>query len=382
MKDFMNMAIIDVIREYPEVGIILEENGVGCVTCSVGTCLLKDVMKIHYMPERQSHEVMKKIEMIISEDEIDATGNDIQRVMAIQSENQSQMAATMNVAGENVENMEKMENPLHELVEEHIYIKKVLAIIPEVCISFQEKRKVDILLLNEIVGFIKNYADKYHHAKEEEILFRYAPEGFAPIKAMLEEHEIGRNFVKSALLASDQGNVDGTVESLLGYMKLLEAHISREDTVLYPWFARTMGENSMKKLEEKFKAANNSFGIGYGSDYESWADKIHEEIKLASVRTTEYINTDEKLIEKLIKHEGVEINHMVLPGGETIPGHETANDIFFIILRGEISVQLNNEKWRKYRSGQIVELPKGIRMELKNEGTETYEMFIVRVPNK
>ena len=40
-------AIQDVMKSYPEIGGILERFEIGCVTCKVGICLLKDVVSIH-----------------------------------------------------------------------------------------------------------------------------------------------------------------------------------------------------------------------------------------------------------------------------------------------------------------------------------------------
>ena len=40
-------AIQDVIGNHPEIGDILARYDIGCVTCKVGICLLKDVVSIH-----------------------------------------------------------------------------------------------------------------------------------------------------------------------------------------------------------------------------------------------------------------------------------------------------------------------------------------------
>lgn len=42
-----NQAIQDVMQNYPEIGEILKRYDIGCVTCKVGICLLKDVVSIH-----------------------------------------------------------------------------------------------------------------------------------------------------------------------------------------------------------------------------------------------------------------------------------------------------------------------------------------------
>ena len=40
-------AINKVIAEHPVIGEILERYDIGCVTCGVGICLVKDVVSIH-----------------------------------------------------------------------------------------------------------------------------------------------------------------------------------------------------------------------------------------------------------------------------------------------------------------------------------------------
>lgn len=40
-------SIQDVMQSYPEIGGILARYDIGCTTCKVGICLLKDVVSIH-----------------------------------------------------------------------------------------------------------------------------------------------------------------------------------------------------------------------------------------------------------------------------------------------------------------------------------------------
>ena len=56
-------AIQDVMQTYPEIGEILVRYDIGCVTCKVGICLLKDVVSIHGL----SKEDEAKIELEINE---------------------------------------------------------------------------------------------------------------------------------------------------------------------------------------------------------------------------------------------------------------------------------------------------------------------------
>ncbi len=46
-NDLGDTAIQDVITDHPRIGEILSGFEIGCVTCKVGICLLKDVVSIH-----------------------------------------------------------------------------------------------------------------------------------------------------------------------------------------------------------------------------------------------------------------------------------------------------------------------------------------------
>jgi len=54
-------AIQDVIQSYPEVGEILNRFEIGCVTCKVGICLLKDVVAIHGLSKEDETRIEQEI---------------------------------------------------------------------------------------------------------------------------------------------------------------------------------------------------------------------------------------------------------------------------------------------------------------------------------
>lgn len=54
-------AINRVIEQHPEIGAILSKYDIGCVTCGVGICLVKDVVAIHALGD----EIERKIEQDI-----------------------------------------------------------------------------------------------------------------------------------------------------------------------------------------------------------------------------------------------------------------------------------------------------------------------------
>lgn len=44
-----NRNIKEAITDHPGIGEILEKYGIGCSKCSVGTCLLKEVVTVHFL---------------------------------------------------------------------------------------------------------------------------------------------------------------------------------------------------------------------------------------------------------------------------------------------------------------------------------------------
>ncbi|HBA88601.1 MAG TPA: hypothetical protein DCZ75_11665 [Geobacter sp.] len=54
-------AIQNVMENHPKIGEILERYEIGCVTCKVGICLLKDVVSIHGLSKEQEEAVEKEI---------------------------------------------------------------------------------------------------------------------------------------------------------------------------------------------------------------------------------------------------------------------------------------------------------------------------------
>jgi hypothetical protein len=54
-------AINKVIQEHPVIGEILEKYDIGCVTCGVGICLVKDVVSIHALGDEIEAKIEKEI---------------------------------------------------------------------------------------------------------------------------------------------------------------------------------------------------------------------------------------------------------------------------------------------------------------------------------
>jgi hemerythrin-like domain-containing protein len=137
-------------------------------------------------------------------------------------------------------------------------------------------------LIIDGIDFIRSYADKYHHAKEEEILFKYFDENLDIIKAMQQDHENARARVRAMLEAVDGKDKETIAENLNAYRELLTDHIKKEDEILYPWMDRNLSITQIGELFSKFSGKDEELSDTPGK-YEAFINKLEEKYKPTEV---------------------------------------------------------------------------------------------------
>jgi hypothetical protein len=53
--------IKEAIQAHPPIGEILDRYGIGCTKCTVGTCLLKDVVSVHFLGAATETQIEEEI---------------------------------------------------------------------------------------------------------------------------------------------------------------------------------------------------------------------------------------------------------------------------------------------------------------------------------
>ena len=61
LNDIGNKNIKDAIKAHPRIGEILDKYEIGCTKCTVGTCLLQDVVTIHFLGEDAEKQIEQEI---------------------------------------------------------------------------------------------------------------------------------------------------------------------------------------------------------------------------------------------------------------------------------------------------------------------------------
>ena len=263
MEEYLNKGIKEIITQFPEVENILNEYDIGCAPCSIGSCLLKDIIEIHNLSPEVEGELMARIAKAIYPD----------REVEIPRIKRKPKADPREI---------RYSPPMEKLVYEHILIKRWAALIPEVINNLDVASEQGRQLIIDGIDFIRSYADKYHHAKEEGILFKYFDENLDIIKAMQQDHENARARVRAMLEAVDRKDKEVIAENLNAYQELLTDHIKKEDEILYPWMDRNLSITQIGELFSKFSGKDEELSNTPGK-YEDFINRLEEKYKPTEV---------------------------------------------------------------------------------------------------
>ncbi len=147
-------------------------------------------------------------------------------------------------------------NSIELMVNEHKNIKRMLAVIRKYCFKVLKNKEVDYNDFYRIIDFVRNYADKHHHGKEEDYLFnRMVDEIKGPTEklvkhGMLVEHDLGRLYMQNlekALKALENGEEEAKIDIIanaVSYTDLLYRHIEKEDDVVYKFAERNLSKET------------------------------------------------------------------------------------------------------------------------------------------
>jgi len=178
--------------------------------------------------------------------------------------------------------------PTEILKHEHQVILMVLGAAEREADSIASTGKVDADRVVKMLDFIRTFADKCHHAKEEDLLFvkmgeRGFPTQMGPVGVMLQEHEMGRSYVRvvdealQAAAGGDEAALTRVRDGLLSYAGLLRAHIQKEDTILYPMADQALTEQDQAELAEAFeRVEREEIGAGVQEKYHQLAHELAE----------------------------------------------------------------------------------------------------------
>lgn len=154
-----------------------------------------------------------------------------------------------------------MTSPTDILRDEHTLILRALDTLEAAAARLEQGRPAPEAWWAALVDWLRAFADRTHHAREEQALFPALlaagiPAEGGPIGVMLAEHEEGRALIEG-LAAPDPGP---RARCARAYAALLRAHIAKENDVLFPLADAVLEPGGQHALLREFEAIADGLG--------------------------------------------------------------------------------------------------------------------------
>ncbi len=150
------------------------------------------------------------------------------------------------------------------LMIEHRLIEKMIAVIKDTLKRVESTRQIDPLFVDKAVDFIRTYADRTHHGKEEDILFRdlgkknLSASDRKVMDQLIEEHVFGRKTTK-ALVEANTRYRNGDAKAIVDITRFLTTlvdfypkHIEKEDKIFFPASRTYLSEEEEQAMLAEF----------------------------------------------------------------------------------------------------------------------------------
>lgn len=167
-----------------------------------------------------------------------------------------------------------MHTATQTLRNEHDAILRILDVAEEAARHLSQGKPVEAAVLNGVLEFLKLFADRCHHGKEEDLLFpllekKGMPRQGGPIGVMLQEHDLGRKLIAEMTTAAEAcagGDTSAGIrwaDAAFQYANLLREHIYKENNILFMMAERMLTAEEQAQLAREFdKVETEKMGAG------------------------------------------------------------------------------------------------------------------------
>ena len=161
--------------------------------------------------------------------------------------------------------------PVGFLMIEHRIIERMINLMSLELKKITEENKVDLDFLSAALDFLKIYADKCHHGKEEDILFNVLEQKSLSgkhkemIKELLQEHIASRGMVAGLIESRDRyGHGDNNAlkdisDSMHALVQLYSQHIDKEDKIFFLPVMAYLNKQEQDKMTRDFRIFDRNF---------------------------------------------------------------------------------------------------------------------------
>lgn len=154
--------------------------------------------------------------------------------------------------------------PIGPLMTEHRLIERMIRLFAKELETIEKENVVDLNFIETAVDFIQMYADRCHHGKEEDILFKelekkeITSEHKKIMSELIEEHKMARDMVDKLLKAKKMyldGNKDAVhiiTENIHWLINFYPEHITKEDKRFFIPVMSYFTKDEQKSMLDEF----------------------------------------------------------------------------------------------------------------------------------
>lgn len=147
---------------------------------------------------------------------------------------------------------------------EHRLIEKMIALMDRKRAEIQTTGQADPVFIDRVVDFVRTYADRTHHGKEEDILFvalaqkKLSSEDQQVMQELVQEHTVARRMTGELVAANglyragDASALSTMSETLAALVAFYPPHIAKEDKGFFPAYMNYLSAEEDEALLQRF----------------------------------------------------------------------------------------------------------------------------------
>ena len=86
------------------------------------------------------------------------------------------------------------------------------------------------------------------------------------------------------------------------------------------------------------------------------------------------------IFKKVIMDENIHYIHMVFNKDEGLPEHYSNSNVYMTVVRGKLSIVLDDQEIHVYEEGTLLKIPENTKMNVKNLNDLVLELIVVKAP--
>ncbi len=154
--------------------------------------------------------------------------------------------------------------PVGPLMIEHRLIERMIKLMSQELQKIRQQPQTDTAFIDQALDFIKTYADKCHHGKEEDILFRdlakkpLSGEYQKILNELIAEHKYARGIVgvlaaaEEKYLSGDKTSLNEIIGSIDKLIAFYPKHIEKEDKNFFLPVMQYFSEQEQEAMLKEF----------------------------------------------------------------------------------------------------------------------------------